>query len=101
MNLRGGKEDKWFKYNDSAVTSTSLGSVLRDSSGATPYLVTYVREDYVQLVDPICRVIEQNPEQVEGANGWDGEVRMPEVVTDAARDAGVESPVKRARTDDV
>lgn len=101
LNLRGGKEDKWFKYNDSAVTSTSLGSVLRDSSGATPYLVTYVREDYVQLVDPICRVIEQNPEQVEGANGWDGEVRMPEVVTDAARDAGVESPVKRARTDDV
>ncbi|ETS62155.1 hypothetical protein PaG_03721 [Moesziomyces aphidis] len=101
LNLRGGKEDKWFKYNDSAVTSTSLGSVLRDSSGATPYLVTYVREDYVQLVDPICRVIEQDTAQeVDGAKGWDVELpKLPEVVTEVARDAGVESPVKRARTD--
>ncbi len=61
LNMRGGREDsKWFKYNDSAVTPTTLDQVLRDRSGATPYLVTYVREDYVGLIDPICRQIEQS-----------------------------------------
>ncbi|SPO23731.1 related to UBP2 - ubiquitin-specific proteinase [Ustilago trichophora] len=146
LNLRGGGQDsKWFKYNDSAVTETSLDEVLRDRSGATPYLVTYVREDYVRLIDPICRLIEveqqsqgqeqQQPLQEggmevesqretapEALSGWESHppavgtkqddvntvaAAKPSVVTDAIQTAvtetgsGNESPIKRARTDDL
>ncbi|SAM82404.1 related to UBP2-ubiquitin-specific proteinase [Ustilago bromivora] len=142
LNMRGGGQDsKWFKYNDSAVTETTLDQVLRDRSGATPYLVTYVREDYVQLIDPICRLIEEQQQQpgeqmeVEGpaapADGTSASERKcaasqletstkqghvgeaatavkPSVVTEALQNAvgkeagsGNESPIKRARTDDL
>ena len=129
LNLRGGGPDaKWFKYNDSAVSETSLDQVLRDRSGATPYLVTYVREDYVRLIDPICRLIEvetlQQPEggmevdrgetAPEALAGWESGVvpgtsaaAQPSVVTDVLHTAGAEvgggneSPIKRARTDDL
>ncbi|SNX83787.1 related to UBP2 - ubiquitin-specific proteinase [Melanopsichium pennsylvanicum] len=134
LNLRGGGEDaKWFKYNDSAVTGTSLDQVLRDRSSATPYLVTYVREDYVHLIDPICRTIDveqvqqqqhQSGMEVEEATvqdivaGWEsepkptatatgaGEAIKPSVVTDVQTASGEtakgnESPIKRARTDDL
>lgn len=134
LNMRGGGQDsKWFKYNDSAVSETTLDQVLRDRSGATPYLVTYVREDFVQLIDPICRLIEeqQATEQMDvegitaptdGTAGWDSQVAAatkepaneagtaakPSVVTEALQNAagkeagsGNESPIKRARTDDL
>ncbi|SPO24433.1 related to UBP2 - ubiquitin-specific proteinase [Ustilago trichophora] len=146
LNLRGGGQDsKWFKYNDSAVTETSLDQVLRDRSGATPYLVTYVREDYVGLIDPICRLIEmeqqsqaqEQQQQLEGGGmeverqtetapealaGWESHppaegtrqndvntvaAGKPSVVTDVIETAvtetgsGNESPIKRARTDDL
>lgn len=35
----------WFKYNDSVVEEVTLKDVLKDKTGATPYLVCYVRED--------------------------------------------------------
>uniref|UniRef100_V5GGT0 ubiquitinyl hydrolase 1 n=1 Tax=Kalmanozyma brasiliensis (strain GHG001) TaxID=1365824 RepID=V5GGT0_KALBG len=135
LNLRGGgPESKWFKYNDSAVSATSLDQVVKDRSGATPYLVTYVREDYVGLIDPICRSIEAaQPQQQEQTStedqeaiaatalaGWEGgvapdaetkeeaaETPRPQVVTDAFQvtagetAGGKESPIKRARTDDL
>ncbi|KAJ1026818.1 hypothetical protein NDA16_002115 [Ustilago loliicola] len=140
LNMRGGGQDsKWFKYNDSAVSETTLDQVLRDRSGATPYLVTYVREDYVQLIDPICRLIEEQQQvgeqmeveaplaETEGTAGWDsqgaiqpeatatkenageaGTAAKPSIVTEALQNAvgkeagsGNESPVKRARTDDL
>ncbi|GAC97485.1 ubiquitin C-terminal hydrolase [Pseudozyma hubeiensis SY62] len=124
LNLRGGGADsKWFKYNDSAVSETSLDQVLRDRSGATPYLVTYVREDYVRLIDPICRSIEGQQgsvevqqgkvqqEAVEGPDAGDGGVgeAMEAEAVQIAASAGakehqanvLESPIKRARTDDL
>lgn len=150
LNLRGGGENsKWYKFNDSAVSETSLDQVLRDRSGATPYLVTYVREDYVHLIDPICRLIDAGQAQAEQvqesqqqqqreedsqqsvmevdptvAAGWDGQVAptaeeakqketegeeaaRPQVITDAIQNAagdagnGIESPIKRARTDNL
>lgn len=124
LNLRGGGENgKWFKYNDSTVSETSLDQVLRDRSGATPYLVTYVREDYVHLIDPICRAIEhqnramdvdQEKHVHEALNGVnhtkanvdegcavhnDEAARTVDVAEQAP--SGPESPVKRARTDDL
>ena len=141
LNLRGGGDgSKWYKYNDSAVSETSLDQVLRDRSGATPYLVTYVRQDYLYFVDPICRLIDdrsgqQQQQQQEGgmevetstvhdpSAKWDsdfvplaagkpsearaGETVRPQVITDAIQNAageagnGSESPIKRARTDDL
>ncbi|SJX63141.1 related to UBP2-ubiquitin-specific proteinase [Sporisorium reilianum f. sp. reilianum] len=151
LNLRGGgEESKWYKFNDSAVSETSLDQVLRDRSGATPYLVTYVREDYVHLIDPICRLIEVEQAQAgqesqeqqqhedsrqsvmevdastmqdaaaakwdsavvaegetkqDGANG--AEAGRPQIITEALKDVGgeagngIESPIKRARTDNL
>lgn len=135
LNLRGGGEgSKWFKYNDSAVTETSLDQVLRDRSGATPYLVTYVRQDYVQLIDPICRSIEAcepasgmevdqstvqkglaGSESQNAESGGPTQEDMAEPATavkpltvnaaiedaEAESGSGQESPIKRARTDDL
>lgn len=142
LNLRGGAENsKWYKFNDSVVSETSLDQVLRDRSCATPYLVTYVREDYVHLIDPICRSIEvaqsqtkqesqqsvmevEDPSAVQEAaaagrgselglaveakekvNG--AEAARPQISTEAVQTAageagnGIESPIKRARTDNL
>lgn len=35
----------WFKYNDSVVTEIPVSEVLEDKTGATPYLLCYVRVD--------------------------------------------------------
>ncbi|PWN53231.1 cysteine proteinase [Violaceomyces palustris] len=57
---------KWFKYNDSAVSEVELSEVLRDTSGATPYLVSYVRKDLMDhlcLIETVRRQIVENPFQ--------------------------------------
>lgn len=50
----------WFKYNDDVVQEVPLSQVLRDSTNATPYLVSFVRKDIqeeVGLFDTVCRDI--------------------------------------------
>lgn len=51
----------WFKYNDNVVQDIPLGQVLKDMTGATPYLLSYVRkdmQDQICLFDTVCRQIE-------------------------------------------
>ncbi|PWY99438.1 cysteine proteinase [Testicularia cyperi] len=70
-------EAKWFKYNDSAVTPLGKDQVVRDSSGATPYLVTYVRTDQLHLIDPICRQLTTN--STDAVEADDGRLHPPPV----------------------
>ncbi|CAO1624041.1 unnamed protein product [Parajaminaea phylloscopi] len=52
---------QWFKYNDNVVSSARVEDVLRDTTGATPYLLCYVREDLVNgkgadcVFETLCR----------------------------------------------
>ncbi|SPO35998.1 related to UBP2 - ubiquitin-specific proteinase [Pseudozyma flocculosa] len=46
-----GGEGKWFKYNDNVVSVAEAKDVLRDTTGATPYLVTYGMQ-LDSLIDP-------------------------------------------------
>jgi ubiquitin carboxyl-terminal hydrolase 25/28 len=51
----------WYKYNDNVVTDATLASVLKDTTGATPYLLSYVRrdlQDSISLFETVCRQIE-------------------------------------------
>lgn len=52
---------KWFKYNDNIVQETPIHQVLRDTTGATPYLVSFVRKDMqdeVGVFDTVCRLLD-------------------------------------------
>lgn len=37
------ERSKWYKYNDSVVSAVEVDDVLQDKTGATPYLLSYVR----------------------------------------------------------
>lgn len=51
----------WFKYNDNVVQEIPVGDVLKDKTGATPYLLSFVRKDLqdeMSLFDTICRHVD-------------------------------------------
>lgn len=45
VETNGNRGSEWFKYNDAAVTPVSIDDVLQDKTGATPYVLCYVRDD--------------------------------------------------------
>lgn len=58
------QEDKelstlWYKYNDQSVTEVTWSEVHRDQSGATPYLLCWVRRDKLDHFDTLCRKYEE------------------------------------------
>lgn len=48
----GLDDGRWFKYNDSEVSTVDFQEVLRDRTGATPYLLCYVRDDLLSQAAP-------------------------------------------------
>ncbi|KAN0065709.1 ubiquitin-specific protease ubp2 [Thecaphora frezii] len=92
----------WFKYNDSAVSVVSAAEVLRDTSGATPYLVTYVRkdlQDQIGLLDTVKRQMGA-VEAVDGLVEATGEVLQQQQQEEGTqqRDEDVDGSVnKKAR----
>ncbi|KAK0537492.1 ubiquitin-specific protease ubp2 [Tilletia horrida] len=50
---------KWLKYNDEQVCNVTVEEVLKDSTGATPYLLIYVRRkpDPAATIDTVRRTI--------------------------------------------
>lgn len=70
----GASASKWFKYNDNVVTETSVSDVLKDTTGATPYLVSYVRKD-IQDQTMLFETVKRNVEGV-GDVGMSG-VELP------------------------
>ena len=51
----------WYKYNDQTVTEVSWSDVHRDQSGATPYLLCWIRRDKLDYFDTLCRKYEVDP----------------------------------------
>jgi ubiquitin carboxyl-terminal hydrolase 25/28 len=51
----------WFKYNDQTVMQVNWSDVHRDQSGATPYLLCWVRKDKLDHFDTLCRSYDVAP----------------------------------------
>jgi ubiquitin carboxyl-terminal hydrolase 25/28 len=51
----------WYKYNDQTVTEVTWSDVHRDQSGATPYLLCWIRRDKLDHFDTLCRKYEVDP----------------------------------------
>lgn len=51
----------WFKYNDQTVIQVNWSDVHRDQSGATPYLLCWVRRDKLDHFDTLCRSYDVAP----------------------------------------
>ncbi|CAO1639324.1 unnamed protein product [Sympodiomycopsis kandeliae] len=59
------KDDEWFKYNDSVVQEVTLKEVLHDTTGATPYLLSYVRQDEdVREGEELFESLKREPAQI-------------------------------------
>ncbi|MCO5549583.1 hypothetical protein L7F22_003055 [Adiantum nelumboides] len=77
----------WFKYNDNIVQEISVGDVLKDKTGATPYLLSFVRkdlQDHMSLFDTICRHVD------DGIPKTNDDVVRNEVQTDTKMDEGMQ-----------
>ncbi|PWN34823.1 cysteine proteinase [Meira miltonrushii] len=84
----------WFKYNDNVVQEIAVGDVLKDKTGATPYLLSFVRKDLqdeMSLFDTICRYVDNGV-----PNATDGLVRQ-DVQTDTKMDEGKQEKLENGQ----
>lgn len=94
VEMRGRESDKgkggggkWFKYNDAVVSKTTAADILKQdkATGATPYLLCYVREDVEEEVfESVCRRVEGLEEMSSGGEGgggggWGGSYVVPTI----------------------
>ncbi|UZJ56963.1 hypothetical protein CBS101457_006283 [Exobasidium rhododendri] len=62
----------WYKYNDQTITEINWSEVHRDQSGATPYLLCWIRKDKLNHFDSLCRHYETSaPTAAEGAGDFE------------------------------